>query len=287
MTAGEFNLLSKGREIHHAHGWIVSVLCHLFGIGAVLLVMAEIETPVLPNTFHWEVALVKAPPAMEPPAVPPSPPPVPQRQVKRPIDPHPPVKTVEAVQQTVQDVAVPVEAVTERSGVQTTESPKVVTQEVTANHTAMERVEPVAEQATVAFAPNVREAELVERESPRSDPQSSEIEHRVVEHRVVKVRQTQADYGWLRDSLWRRIEELKRYPAQARANHWEGRVVVQAVIRDDGEVIGLKIAESSGQPILDQEALAVMRKASPLILKHPLGKPSITMLIPISYKLDG
>lgn len=47
------------------------------------------------------------------------------------------------------------------------------------------------------------------------------------------------------------------------------------------------IAESSGQSILDQEALAVMMKASPLILKHPLGKPSITMLIPISYRLDG
>ena len=59
---------------------------------------------------------------------------------------------------------------------------------------------------------------------------------------------------------------MKRYPTQARANHWEGKVLVKAVIRDDGTVADLMIAESSGQPILDQEAMAVMMKASPSIL---------------------
>jgi protein TonB len=103
----------------------------------------------------------------------------------------------------------------------------------------------------------------------------------------VHYRQTQADYGWLRDTLWKRIQELKRYPALARTNHWEGKVVVAAVIRDDGTVVGLRIAESSGRPILDQEALSVMRQASPLTLKHPLGKPQVTILVPISYRLDG
>ena len=113
------------------------------------------------------------------------------------------------------------------------------------------------------------------------------IEHRVVQQRLVQYRQTQADYGWLRDALWRRIEALKRYPTQARANHWEGKVVVRAVIRDDGTVADLVITESSGRSILDQEAMAVMMKASPLILEYPLGNPSITMLIPISYRLDS
>jgi protein TonB len=138
-----------------------------------------------------------------------------------------------------------------------------------------------------AVSPVKRAEPIHERTEEVVQAAPSMIEHRAVQQRLVQYRQTQADYGWLRDALWRRIEDLKRYPTQARANHWEGKVVVKAVIRDDGTVVDLMIAESSGQPILDQEALAVMMKASPLILKHPLGKPSITMLIPISYRLDG
>jgi len=140
---------------------------------------------------------------------------------------------------------------------------------------------PVTEQVSVAQQPAV-----VQRESPvQSDVPA--VEQKAVQHRVVQYRQTQADYGWLRDTLWKRIQELKRYPALARTNHWEGKVVIAAVIREDGTVVGLRIAESSGRPILDQEALSVMRQASPLTLKHPLGKPQVTILVPISYRLDG
>ena len=138
-----------------------------------------------------------------------------------------------------------------------------------------------------AVSPVERAEPIHERteEVVQTDP--SMIEHRAVQQRLVQYRQTQADYGWLRNALWGRIEELKRYPTEARTSHWEGKVVVEVVIRNDGEVVGLKIAESSGRAILDQEALAVMRKASPLVLKHSLGRPSITLLVPISYKLEG
>ncbi|MEP6933238.1 MAG: energy transducer TonB [Nitrospirota bacterium] len=257
------------------------MFCHAFGIGGVLLLLADFETPVRPNTFQWEVAMVEAPPTVEPPPAPSTPTPVPQRQVERSIDPLPPVKTIEAVPQTVHDIVTPIEAILERSIVQTTESSTVVTQAVTTNH------ESVAEQATVEYAPIVRQKELVAQESPRSDSQSFEVEHRVVQHRLVTVRETQTDYGWLRDALWGRIHELKRYPSQAKEHHWEGKVVVQAVIRADGTIVECEVAESSGRAILDQEALAVMKKASPLTLKHPLGKANITLLIPINYKLEG
>lgn len=302
MTTVECSRLSNGRETHYAQGWTISVLCHLFGLGGALVFLTEIEKPVLPSTFQWEIAMVEAPPVVEPAPAPLTPTPAPQRQVERSIAPRPPAETVQAVQQTtVRDMAAPVEAVSERSAVQTTESQTVVTQETTTHHepvveqtastpiapAAIERAKPVGEQVAVAYASEVRQAEVVARAPSHPAPQSSEIEHRIVQHRLVTVRQTQADYGWLQDALWGRIEELKRYPSQARANHWEGKVVVEVVIRDDGTVVHLQVAESSGRAILDQEALAVMRKASPLILKHPLGKPSITLLVPISYKLDG
>ena len=44
------------------------------------------------------------------------------------------------------------------------------------------------------------------------------------------------------------------------------------------------------QPIhglLDQDAISVLRKASPLALKHPLGKEQITILVPIAYRLES
>ncbi len=97
---------------------------------------------------------------------------------------------------------------------------------------------------------------------------------------------TKADYGWLAEALWNRVEQLKRYPHLARMNRWEGMVVLQAVIRHDGQLVDLKVAESSGHAVLDQDAMEVMRKACPLDLKHPLGRPQVVVQVPISYKLQ-
>jgi protein TonB len=117
---------------------------------------------------------------------------------------------------------------------------------------------------------------------------SAAIEQRIVKERPLRAfPKAQADYGWLSDTLWRRIEQLKRYPALARSNHWEGKVIVEAVIQDDGTIIDTQIAESSGHAVLDQQALTVLKQASPLALKHPLGQRRVTILVPISYRLDG
>jgi periplasmic protein TonB len=96
---------------------------------------------------------------------------------------------------------------------------------------------------------------------------------------------TKADYSWLLDALWNRVEQLKRYPHIARTNRWEGLVVLKAVISQDGQLLDLKVAESSGHSVLDQDAMDVMRRSCPLQLKHPLGKPQVELRIPISYKL--
>ena len=82
-----------------------------------------------------------------------------------------------------------------------------------------------------------------------------------------------------------RIERLKGYPYIARANRWEGLVILEAVINHEGVLVDLKIAESSGHSVLDQDAMEVIRKSCPLQLKHSLGKSEMTMRVPISYKL--
>jgi protein TonB len=94
-----------------------------------------------------------------------------------------------------------------------------------------------------------------------------------------------ADYGWLMKALLGRVNELKRYPHLARINRWEGKVVLRAVIKDDGQVLMIDVQESSGREILDRDAIETLRKASPLTLEHPLGKPQVVIQMPISYSL--
>ena len=97
---------------------------------------------------------------------------------------------------------------------------------------------------------------------------------------------SRADYGWVRDALWRRIVEMKHYPSQARLNHLEGKVILRAVIKSDGQLADLIVKESSGHRILDEAAMEVIRRICPVPMKHVLGKPEIVVTIPIDYRLE-
>lgn len=275
MTVNEFDLMIRSGGRHHANSWAASLLYHLVGISSVLFVMMDRDNPVLLDTFRWEVSMVEAATTMQPP--PPPPPPTPvlaqPRHVKRATDPRTPVETLQTVRQPDHEIVTP-QTETAVETVQPEETPPVVAHAVTTTQTAV--VERVVERSPA-----------VQEEAFDAGHDLPVVEHRAVLHRDVQYRRTQADYGWLRDLLWKRIEELKRYPTLARANHWEGKVVVAAVIRDDGEVVGVRIAETSGRALLDEEAMAVIKKVSPLTLKHPLGQRQITILIPINYRLDG
>ena len=94
------------------------------------------------------------------------------------------------------------------------------------------------------------------------------------------------DYRWLSEMIVKRVEELKRYPAEARLAQAEGRVVVKVVIGEDGSVSGAEVVKSSGHRMLDEAALDLMRQAGPFTFPHSLGKPSLTIKVPINYALD-
>jgi protein TonB len=94
------------------------------------------------------------------------------------------------------------------------------------------------------------------------------------------------DYGWLSEAILRRVEALKRYPAPARIDRAEGKVVVKAVIDENGSITDVGVFQSSGYPALDEAAVETMRQAAPFHLPHPLGQPRMTIKIPMSYRLD-
>lgn len=337
---------------HHAHGWAVSACLHLCALGSALLLMAEVERPVLSQPIRLNFALVEPNleavslpvPASAPPVVPDLPPPVPsKRSIERrvvakqsiPAQEHSPVTRevtttpaqlmtspaqsqpspqVRDIQQTEDTVIQRVQETSETQATQKTETTEepVITQSITSasrsivesiasvpvdrtvqtTQTAVERERPIdmkrilEKERAVDEAPSVERAAIL-RESPQAVP-APDVEQRLVTERPLQTsRETQQDYGWLAESLWQRIEQLKRYPTRARMRHWEGKVVLEAVIRDDGTILELRVEETSGHAILDQDALAVVKKASPLTLKHPLGQPRITILVPISYSLES
>ena len=93
------------------------------------------------------------------------------------------------------------------------------------------------------------------------------------------------DLRWLAETLYSRVEQLKRYPHIARMNRWEGRVVLKAVILESGELADLQVAQSSGHAVLDRDAMEILRRATPLPLKQPLGQPRVAVHVPVSYTL--
>lgn len=99
--------------------------------------------------------------------------------------------------------------------------------------------------------------------------------------------QANQDFGWLMRTLWNRVAELKRYPHEARLNHWQGKVVVRAVIDEQGRLLEVTIATSSGHEALDRAAVEVIKRSCPLALQQPLGQSQIVLRVPIQFRLDS
>lgn len=94
------------------------------------------------------------------------------------------------------------------------------------------------------------------------------------------------DYSWLTDLLQRRSAEVRHYPSQARLNQWQGKVILRAVIRADGHLADVTVKKSSGHSILDEAAMDVIRRITPIPLKYALGRQEVVVNIPISYELN-
>lgn len=214
-----------------------------------------------------------------------------------------PVETSHPIQQlATQDrpMGEPIERVMVREAREATGvTQAIVQQEVQQVHEVEAKAMPVAVSAEgvalphevaqqIVGRPVLEPVEAITQPVPTAEPPTETVTVLPVpQRRVETVAPAKADFGWLAESLWKRIEDLKRYPSIARSRRWEGKVIVEAVIRHDGKILDCQIAQSSGHGVLDQDALTVLRRASPLPLKHPLGRDQVTILVPIAYRLAG
>jgi TonB family protein len=98
--------------------------------------------------------------------------------------------------------------------------------------------------------------------------------------------------GETRDSflgrLLAQLNRFKQYPRAARQARIEGVVMLHFVMDADGKVLSFEIAKSSGRPVLDNEALALIQRAQPLP-RLPADFPTRTLdaVVPIEFSLNN
>lgn len=89
--------------------------------------------------------------------------------------------------------------------------------------------------------------------------------------------------GWAEMVRW--LTQNLRYPPQAQAGGLQGRVVVSFIVNPDGKLSDIKVAKSVN-PLLDREALRVVRKMPPWKPGTEDGKPCRSMVVvPVVFKL--
>ena len=291
--------------------WGISVVLHGAVVCAAFIFVGYVKPVLQDNPFQWDVALVEegrpgpnsehvssVVASAQPPVeklLPSQTKPVPKTSqsvmpVERKIEP--PSPAIEQVPPVEQKVEVP----------QLHEEPVEPRQvEVAEPIAETEQPEPVM----AAPVPEPVESQSVEHESvavaPASDvavfqqaPAQAETHIGRMDAAPGEMTEPQAssagakaDNRWLAESLWRRVAELKRYPNASRMNGEEGKVVLRAVIRSDGQLETVSVQKSSGYTALDEAAMEAVRLACPLHMKQALGKPQIVVTLPIVYRLAG
>ncbi len=284
------------RKGSHVQGWLVSLLLHGTAVLGATLLMKQIQLAPQEKPFKWDVSLV-SPTEPVTSATPPQsqtqaqPTPAPVRQQTAPAQqtpsPQPPAsqaapsitgRTITPVLTEPPLPAPPQPAVPTRHEVvapMITESPAI---EKPAEAPVAVPSKPAAQ--TLPPAPPTPLEQTAKPDTAPTPAQTAAVSPAPTNE------PTKRDYGWLSEAILRRVEELKRYPATPRIEGAEGRVVVKAVINEDGSVGEIDIIQSSGFTSLDKAAIETIQQAAPFHLPHPLGRPRLTIKVPISYRLD-
>jgi periplasmic protein TonB len=291
-----------GQKAAHVQSWFVSILLHGTVVFVALLLMKHIQLAPEDESFKWNVAMVSPAHSNQAPvaAVPSttsisSQPPVQQFTRAQALPSHQPI-----AQQAIPSIA-------ERTVSPVTTEPvkPIPRQSIALSQSAAHTIQPAEPIRHEPVAPMVSEASSIVKPSDASAPVSEESDDQtaILEETAQSVQTpaptqmaaispaptnapTKLDYGWLSETILRRVEELKRYPASARMDRAEGKVVVKAVIHEGGSIGDVEVFQSSGHPGLDKAAIETLRQAAPFLLSRPLGQPHMTIKIPMSYRLD-
>ena len=82
------------------------------------------------------------------------------------------------------------------------------------------------------------------------------------------------------------LNRHKRYPDAARSRHAQGTVVVAFKLDRSGQLVASHVKKRSGSPALDDEALAMLQRASPLPAPpDQIPGPMLELVLPIQFSI--
>ena len=291
---------AEGPKEAHAQGWLVSILLHGTVAFAAILLMKQVTIMPKDEAFKWNVAMVSPTQLVQSTA---------------------PTQNQYPAQSGPSTTSTPISPTQQTTPTQTLSSPQLQAQQITPS--ISERITPIL---TEAPAPTPAELTTSARPTPHTTQPAEPLRHETLapmvdestsivepadtptdssgESDVQTVASGQSptqvaaispvlsnvpskrDYGWLSETVLRRVEELKRYPASARVEPAEGKVVLKVVINENGSIGEVEVFQSSGHPALDKAAVETMREAAPFHLPRSLGQARKTLKIPMNYHLD-
>ena len=177
-------------------------------------------------------------------------------------------------------------------------SPEVQDQDIAVGPT-MQQAE-----ATPPEPPKVEEKPVERVEQPPSPPQQAEVTLPQVEPKEVEKPKpvpeppapetrappkndrlgqfSEAGSNAYNALVYGHLQRFKRYPSAARGK--SGTVVVRFVLNRAGDVIESAVTKSSGNDVLDREAIAILQRASPFPA-FPAAKPDAqdTYIAPVNF----
>lgn len=303
MGAGASNITMRGHRAGLVQGWVVSAMLHATLVGAIAMGPPTPPVLELQEVFRWEVSLVANPAtasisqdAPAPSATRAKTAPHARRQATGVRQHATPAVRQEGT--AVRSVAPPpVQALSRLTSVDEAPREEVRHEEVVRNEqpsTAddLSQAPAVASIESVTTTAELQARQDVSPSAERADRGDSETPPASVPTVVASQgsppvgNPMRPDYGWLGQALRARIEEVKRYSVEARANAWEGRVVVAAAILADGRIVEIRVIESSGNRQLDEDAQAIMEQVSPLMLSRSIGSAKVTVKVPMIFGLQ-
>jgi protein TonB len=271
---------------------------------AAILLVKQIQLAPQDEPFKWDVAMVSPAQSVQPTASPSSQAPAPSVPSTTSVpSPHvqqtAPAETLPSTQPPAQQTA---PSISERTVTPVvTESP-APTPPQPAEPIRHEILAPTVAEATSIVKPDEAQTAIPSESDAQATPSSAESailgqtaqsDQAAAPTQMAAISQavsnapTKLSYGWLSETISRRVEKFMHYPDSARMYRAEGKVVVKAVINEDGSISEVEIFRSSGHSSLDKAAIETLRQAGPFHLPHPLGKPHKTITIPMYYHFDG
>jgi len=157
-------------------------------------------------------------------------------------------------------------------------TPKLEPKPVETKPESMQSAPPPPPPAVITAAPKVDAPPVITVPTPPPEPpkkiESSEDD-------------ISAALGQYSGTLGRAIAKHKQYPKIAQMRSWQGECLLDLRIDSSGNVLSASIKESSGHEALDNQALDMVRKASPFPTPpDALRGRSFNITVPVSFKLE-